>query len=291
VGIVGLAIVAGVLFAIAFPLLHAVRQEELGRQKVEALPVGAYLDWYGRYKRLWKRIDSDNVGRADLKRLRSLDSADKIPITGRGLVIVAEVKGVLHFRVFDKDGVMAMDTDEKGVALVTEGYGPPINQEGEIARLRKQLESVADIDDLPSDERRRLMNSIFFILSREPFRITREPLRLDGKLAVVDLERKSMHYSVSGALPDALCATIGAEVRYVAFLSEGTYEVAPTRGLAQSCYVMVVDWAEKRVISTKNFMGDSPLERTKWTGTPRVQREVRNVGSGVLTRVIDYLSN
>ena len=35
-----------------------------------------------------------------------------IPTSGKNLVIVADVKGVLHFRSFDADGRVIVDTDE-----------------------------------------------------------------------------------------------------------------------------------------------------------------------------------
>lgn len=48
-----------------------------------------------------------------LRLIPSLDDAGAMPGTGRRLIVVADVEGVIHFRVFDPDGEMVADSDEK----------------------------------------------------------------------------------------------------------------------------------------------------------------------------------
>jgi type VI secretion system ImpA family protein/type VI secretion system ImpA/VasJ family protein len=48
----------------------------------------------------------------DLRLMSSVQDVDRIPDEGENLVIVAEVKKVLHFRIFDLKGKRILDTDE-----------------------------------------------------------------------------------------------------------------------------------------------------------------------------------
>jgi hypothetical protein len=49
----------------------------------------------------------------DLKLIPSLKSVSGIPAEGKSLIVVADVKNSLHFRVFDRDGEIIVDTDER----------------------------------------------------------------------------------------------------------------------------------------------------------------------------------
>ena len=44
--------------------------------------------------------------------MSSTNDVRDIPTAGKGLIIVAAVDQVLHFRIFDRDGKMVVDTDE-----------------------------------------------------------------------------------------------------------------------------------------------------------------------------------
>ncbi len=52
----------------------------------------------------------------DLRFLAALKDAREIPLAGTNMFVVAAVKDVLHFRVFDNDGNMVVDTDETKLA-------------------------------------------------------------------------------------------------------------------------------------------------------------------------------
>jgi hypothetical protein len=65
----------------------------------------------------------------DLRLMPEVNGVGLIPTEGKNLIVVADVDRVLHFRIFDGDGDMVVDTDEK---RVTERVGP-------IADLRNQL--------------------------------------------------------------------------------------------------------------------------------------------------------
>ncbi len=52
------------------------------------------------------------MGGRELRLLPSLNGVNTIPAEGKSLVVVGDVADVLHFRVFDDDGKMVVDTDE-----------------------------------------------------------------------------------------------------------------------------------------------------------------------------------
>jgi len=64
--------------------------------------------------------------------MSSVNDVSGIPAEGKDLIIVAAVNGVLHFRVFDADGKVAVDTDEKRLT----------EQVRKTEDLRKQLETL-----------------------------------------------------------------------------------------------------------------------------------------------------
>ena len=61
--------------------------------------------------------------------LRLLNDASDIPTSGKNLIIVAAVNNVLHFRIFDGDGKVVVNTDENSRT----------KQAQQIEDLRKQL--------------------------------------------------------------------------------------------------------------------------------------------------------
>jgi hypothetical protein len=73
-----------------------------------------------------------NLNRYDLRLMSALEGEKDIPTAGKSLIVVATVKGVLHFRIFGGDGKTVVDTDE--TKLTT--------QAGAIEDLRKQLEDL-----------------------------------------------------------------------------------------------------------------------------------------------------
>jgi tetratricopeptide (TPR) repeat protein len=69
-------------------------------------------------------IRADNINEAikvlelgvkgiELKLLPALEDVNEMPASGKNLIVVAAVKNVLHFRIFDVEGNVAADTEEK----------------------------------------------------------------------------------------------------------------------------------------------------------------------------------
>ena len=89
-----------------------------------------------------------------LRRLSSLDNPGDLPSSGKNLVVVANINQVLHFRIFDGEGNMVVDTDEKRLK----------NQERGIQDLRKQLEGSWARQELDGAETSRVITAVTSIV-------------------------------------------------------------------------------------------------------------------------------
>jgi hypothetical protein len=94
----------------------------------------------------------------NLQLMSSLKDASGIPTAGDRLIIVAAVDHVLHFRIFNVDGKMVVDTDEKKLT----------QQPQQIEGLRKQLESVWPPHELTQSEKARLIAGVTSIVGYNP---------------------------------------------------------------------------------------------------------------------------
>ncbi len=94
----------------------------------------------------------------DLRLMSAVNDVNGIPTEGKNLIIVADVNRVLHFRIFDGDGKVVVDTDEK---RLTEQARP-------IEDLRKQLESLWPPHVLTTSEMGRLITAVISIIGQTP---------------------------------------------------------------------------------------------------------------------------
>ena len=81
---------------------------------------------------MWDLVGTLPLKGCDLRLMSSVNNVSGIPTAGKNLIIVAAVNNVLHFRIFDGDGKMVVDTDEKRLT----------EQARQIEDLKKQLESL-----------------------------------------------------------------------------------------------------------------------------------------------------
>ncbi len=93
-------------------------------------------------------------GGYDLRLMSSVNDVSGIPSAGQSLIIVAVVDHVLHFRIFDDDGKMVVDTDEKRLT----------ERAQQIEDLRKQLESLWPPHELTKSEKARVIASVTSIV-------------------------------------------------------------------------------------------------------------------------------
>ena len=95
---------------------------------------------------------------SDLRLMSSANDVRDIPTAGNGLIIASAVKDVFHFRIFDRDGRMVVDTDE--TKLTT--------QAGPIEDLRKQLASFWPPHELTRSEKNRIITAVTSIVGHIP---------------------------------------------------------------------------------------------------------------------------
>ncbi len=93
-------------------------------------------------------------GRFELRLMSSESNVGDIPKTGKNLVIVANVGGVLYFRVFDPAGNCVVDTDESRLTT----------QAGPIAALKRQLEDLRPPHKLVKSEEDRVIAAVTSIV-------------------------------------------------------------------------------------------------------------------------------
>ena len=96
----------------------------------------------------------------DLRLMSSLNDVSGIPTKGKDLIIVAAVNNVLHFRIFDGDGKVVVDTDEKRLT----------EQARRIEDLRKQLESLWPPHELTRSDKSRVITAVTSIVGHTPSR-------------------------------------------------------------------------------------------------------------------------
>jgi hypothetical protein len=120
--------------------------------------------WHRRAARATARVIAA-AGAIDLRLMSSVDGASGLPTTGARSIIVAEVNHVLHFRIFDGDGTMAIDTDEKGLA----------EQALRIEELRAQLQSLWPPHELTKGEKARVVEVVISIVGHTPVGLPAKP--------------------------------------------------------------------------------------------------------------------
>jgi len=134
------------------PLQFKLRAIELGptRLQVHALHQGQSLG-------MARLAPTVAVGQGYVLLLMpSVNDVSDIPTEGERLIIVAAVHDVLHFRLFDGDGKVVVDTNENGLA----------DQAQQIENLRKQLESLWPPHSLTSSEKDQVITAVTSILTR-----------------------------------------------------------------------------------------------------------------------------
>ena len=92
---------------------------------------------------------TDKSESCDLSLMSSVNDVGEIPRRGRDLLIVASVKGVLHFRSFDLDGKRVVDTDEEKLT----------EKAKELEALKGQLAGLWPPHVLTKGEKRRVIEA------------------------------------------------------------------------------------------------------------------------------------
>src|SRR5208337_2300194 len=118
-------------------------------------PVDFAMNWF---------ISKDDIDRMrdrigfDLRLMSPLNDVSGIPTEGKDLIIVAAVNNVLHFRIFDGDGKVVVDTDEQRLT----------EQARQIEDLRKQLQSLWPPHELTWSDKDRVTIAVTSIVGYTP---------------------------------------------------------------------------------------------------------------------------
>ena len=93
-----------------------------------------------------------------LRLMPSVKDVSGIPTVGKSLILVAAVDQVLHFRIFDDDGKMVVDTDEMRLT----------GQTRQIEDFRKQLQSLWPPHAFTTSEKERVITAVTSIVGHTP---------------------------------------------------------------------------------------------------------------------------
>ncbi len=107
--------------------------------------------------------------------MSSVKGKSEIPTVGKDLIIVAAVDNVLHFRMFDRDGKLVVDTDEKKLT----------EQARQIEDLKKQLAGLGPPHELTGSEKGRVIPAVTSIVGHA-LATTLENLKVDQDYKVVE---------------------------------------------------------------------------------------------------------
>jgi serine/threonine protein kinase len=97
-------------------------------------------------------------GGCGLRLMSTVKNVSDIPRQGRNSIIVADVAGVLHFRIFDRDGKLVVEIDEKTLG----------GQTRRIEDLRRQLGGLWPPHELTRGEKGRVVTAVTSIVGHDP---------------------------------------------------------------------------------------------------------------------------
>ena len=92
----------------------------------------------------------------DLQLITSVRDVGSMPSSGKNLVVVADVAGVLHFRIFDEEGKVVADTDEKGLT----------GKARQVEDLRKQIERLGPAHEPTEGDKVLIVDAVTSILGQ-----------------------------------------------------------------------------------------------------------------------------
>ena len=108
--------------------------------------------------------------------LIALEREEQIPTAGKGLIIVANVNGHLHFRVFDSHGEIVQDSREREL----------LSSLQELDTLKNRLRDLWGNKNLPHTDRKSIVDAVNSLLSRSGSRqesagnISSSPQEIEG---------------------------------------------------------------------------------------------------------------
>ncbi len=133
---------------------------------------------------VWKALSANDrkiLAACELRLLSAVTKVSDIPPTGNSQIIVAVVDQVLHFRVFNSDGELVADTNEKALT----------EQTPQIEGLRKLTESLWPPHELSKSEKDQVITAVTSIVGRTIHTVKEAP-RPEDLVAFLGALHKSL---------------------------------------------------------------------------------------------------
>jgi hypothetical protein len=126
----------------------------------------------------------------DLRLLPRLHDLQSVPEIGRNLVIVATVRGLLHLRVFDSNGVAVVDIDEPTLA----------EKQAEIAELKNKLDGLWPPHELTGSDKDRVLSALTTVFGDRLFSPFFADVETIKRQAIADTSSPSVWRRLAAAL-------------------------------------------------------------------------------------------
>jgi hypothetical protein len=115
-------------------------------------------DGKGKFKDISKEAGIAAPHAAELRFKMLADDEKEVPQTGKNLIVVGSLAGVLHIRIFDRDGDMVVDTDESKRP----------NQAPRFAELKKQLNTARPGEEMAGSAAAPFISAVTAIVGPMP---------------------------------------------------------------------------------------------------------------------------
>ena len=211
----------------------------------------------------------------DLRLMSSVNAVSAIPAVGKNLIIVAALNAVLHFRIFDAESKMVVDTDE---TQLTE-------QAQLIEDLRKQLVGLWPPHKPTRSDKDRVIDRVTSICDH--IDIMKNAKMPEGRTLYCGLLDIRQTYEVSPLL-EAGCVRLGPDDEpYQAFQGKYVRATVPDKLWKQG----VVDFKDvlKLIVATQEF--DVRLMKQAALDLPTLKSDTRGLPPrrGSLNRLMDRM--
>jgi membrane protease YdiL (CAAX protease family) len=165
----------GVVTTIVWVLAKLTRRRAAGPAMIWAGIVLASLLFGAMHLQQATELAGGTGAGCDLRLMSSVNDVSGIPTVGKNLIIVAAVDKVLHFRVFDPDGKVVVDIDEKSLTAKVR----------QIEDLRKQLAALWPPHELSGNEKDRLIIAVTSVVGHTPGAVIAFVLLGNGGIALI----------------------------------------------------------------------------------------------------------
>jgi RND family efflux transporter MFP subunit len=158
--------------------------------------------------------EGTRVKGADLLLVPAQSDVSGLPTEGKSLIVVANVDQSLHFRIFDTDSKMVLDTDEKTLK----------ERARQVEELKGELESLWPPHELSPSEKSRVVTSVTLLFNHNQLNLGDLVCELDSSALQDNLKnQKIATLGAQAAFENAKLTREVAEISVVEYV-EGIYK-------------------------------------------------------------------